>query len=53
MRTTFNCGMGLMVIIKNTDAHQAKAKLEEMGYATQTLGIIKNKHKDEPHVCWD
>ncbi|MEK6627762.1 MAG: phosphoribosylformylglycinamidine cyclo-ligase [Bdellovibrionota bacterium] len=52
MRETFNCGIGLMVIIKASQAESAKKRLEANGYKSQILGTIVNKAKDEAHVEW-
>lgn len=52
MRETFNCGMGLMVILKAEHAEAAQQKLIETGYNSHILGRIKSKTKEEPHVKW-
>lgn len=52
MRTTFNCGIGLMVILKKEQAEAAKNRLEEAGYKTHILGFIDSKKKDEADVRW-
>jgi len=52
MRETFNCGMGLMVIVKATHAEPAKKSLEAIGYKAHLLGVMAPKTKDEPHVEW-
>lgn len=52
MRETFNCGIGLMVILKSEHAEAALLKLNEIGYATRNLGVIKKKSEDEAHVEW-
>jgi phosphoribosylformylglycinamidine cyclo-ligase len=52
MRETFNCGIGLMVIMKAHQAESAQKRLIEIGYKTQILGRIKSKTKEEPHVKW-
>ena len=52
MRETFNCGIGLMVIIKPDQAESAKVRLEQIGYKSQILGVLKPKTMDESHVEW-
>lgn len=52
MRETFNCGIGLMVIMKVDQAEAAQQRLSEIGYTSHILGRIKAKTKDEPHVKW-
>ncbi len=52
MRQTFNCGIGLMVVMKAEQAEAAKIRLNDIGYKTQILGRIKAKTKEEPHVKW-
>jgi phosphoribosylformylglycinamidine cyclo-ligase len=52
MRTTFNCGIGLMVILPQEEAAQATAELNQLGYKSKLLGKIKKRQGDEPHVCW-
>lgn len=52
MRETFNCGIGLMVIIKAAHAKSAILRLENLGYKSLVVGTIEPKIKDEPHVEW-
>ena len=52
MRETFNCGMGLMVIIKAGQGEAAVKRLSEIGYKAQILGVMTEKAKDENHVEW-
>lgn len=52
MLETFNCGIGLMVIIKSSDARVAQERLNEIGYKAQVLGKIHKKLKDESDVEW-
>lgn len=52
MRITFNCGIGLTLIIDPSQAEAAVKKLIEIGYPAQILGEIKNRKNEEPHVEW-
>ncbi|MGZ3692213.1 MAG: phosphoribosylformylglycinamidine cyclo-ligase [Pseudobdellovibrio sp.] len=52
MRITFNCGMGLMVMINKGQAEEAQKALIAAGYPTQILGFINKKTKDDEHVVW-
>jgi phosphoribosylformylglycinamidine cyclo-ligase len=52
MRETFNCGIGLMLIIKPDQAVSAQARLDELGYKSHILGKILPRLKTEPHVEW-
>ena len=52
MRETFNCGIGLIVIMKAEQAREAQARLKQIGYESHILGEMKEKSKDDPHVEW-
>ncbi len=52
MRETFNCGIGLMVIMNASQAEAASQHLNQIGYKTHNLGIIKNRLKGDSHVEW-
>lgn len=52
MRETFNCGIGLMVIMKANQAEAAIMRLDQVGYKAVILGTMKPKTGDEPHVEW-
>lgn len=52
MRSTFNCGMGLMVVINKSDSAEAVRHLEQVGYQTHILGYVDLKSKDEENVAW-
>lgn len=52
MRITFNCGIGLMVILKAGQEEQAVKELKSIGYDSQVLGYMVKKHGDAPHVEW-
>ena len=52
MRETFNCGMGLIVIMKSEQAKEAQVRLNQIGYKSHILGEMKPKSKDDPHVEW-
>jgi phosphoribosylformylglycinamidine cyclo-ligase len=52
MRSTFNCGIGLTVILPAEAADEALKSLNELGYSASKLGIITARKKDAPHVEW-
>lgn len=52
MLTTFNCGIGLMVILKSTQANDAIEILNKLNYRSHHLGAVKLKTKDESDVEW-
>jgi phosphoribosylformylglycinamidine cyclo-ligase len=52
MRITFNCGIGLMVVLKADQAETAVRELQNIGYSSQILGHITRRHGDSPHVEW-
>jgi len=52
MRVTFNCGIGLMVIMPEEQISDAKFQLEAVGYKSLRLGKIKKRSEGEPHVQW-
>lgn len=52
MRETFNCGIGLVVIVKGGQGEAIIERLQKIGYKAQILGEMKPKSKEEPHVEW-
>ena len=52
MRTTFNCGIGLMVVMPEAEIAEAKKQLEQIGYKGLHLGKIKKRNEGDPHVQW-
>ena len=52
MRVTFNCGIGLMVILKAGQEELAVQELKAIGYESQVLGYMTKRHGDAPHVEW-
>lgn len=47
MRTTFNCGIGLMVILPPSQVAEAIEKLREIGYSARLLGEVADKSIDK------
>ncbi|SMC26904.1 phosphoribosylformylglycinamidine cyclo-ligase [Andreprevotia lacus DSM 23236] len=47
MHRTFNCGVGMVVIVAAEDAAAAKALLEAEGETVYTLGVIRARNGDE------
>ena len=52
MRETFNCGVGLMVVLKGSQAKGAVERLSQIGYKSKILGVIKPKEQGDAHVEW-
>ena len=48
MAKTFNCGIGLVVIVKASQAEEAKALFEQEGEVVYKIGTVKNKTPEEP-----
>ncbi|MBC7419314.1 MAG: phosphoribosylformylglycinamidine cyclo-ligase [Bdellovibrio sp.] len=53
MRETFNCGIGLMIVISPGQEIQVIEKLADWGYPAQILGKILKRENLESHVIWD
>ncbi|HRL03132.1 MAG TPA: AIR synthase-related protein, partial [Vitreoscilla sp.] len=47
MYRTFNCGIGMVVIVAAEDADQAQAFLAEQGETVYRLGAIRERQGDE------
>ncbi len=47
---TFNCGIGMAIIIDEKDAHEASNLLRELGEEVHTIGRIEQSDKDEHQV---
>ncbi len=52
MRETFNCGMGLMMIVDQDAAESVMKDLRELDYECQKLGRILKRNDQESHVQW-
>lgn len=52
MRSTFNCGIGLIVMLPKVQAETALQLLHRIGYKAQLLGQIEQRQKDQNHVEW-
>ncbi len=52
LRETFNCGIGLMVVLPSEQAPTALNRLETLGYKSQLLGDVRSRKPEEPHVEW-
>ena len=52
MRETFNCGIGLTLIVPCGKEKLVLARLQSIGYPAQILGEIVPRVKEEPHVSW-
>ena len=47
---TFNCGIGMAIIVEEKDAHEASNILRELGEEVHTIGRIEQSDKDEHKV---
>ena len=50
MHRTFNCGIGMVVIVGAEDAERARAELEAAGETVWTIGEVTNSDNDTPDV---
>lgn len=53
MRQTFNCGIGLTLIVPPGRENEIVQRLSDWGYPAQILGAILKREEQEPHVVWD
>ena len=47
MYRTFNCGIGMVVIIAKEDADAVQAFLSEQGETVYRLGVVRERNGDE------
>ena len=50
MYRTFNCGIGMVVILDGSDAAKATQILQQQGETVWTLGKIETSDQSDPHV---
>lgn len=50
MHRTFNCGIGMAVIVSEAEADQARQILEQQGETVFTIGHVEATDTDQPHV---
>lgn len=53
MLETFNCGIGFVLILPQTEISKCQEKITSLGIKSQVLGIIEDRMPQEPHVSWD
>ncbi len=53
MRETFNCGIGLSLIVPPGQETEIIQKLAQWGYPAQILGKILKRDSQESHVTWE
>jgi len=51
MLRTFNCGIGMIVVVSAKDAKAVAASLKRSGETVVTLGTIRKRRKDEEQVA--
>lgn len=52
MRETFNCGIGMMLILPKSESSVVQSKIEALGIETLVLGYVEERKPKEPHVVW-
>ncbi len=52
MLTTFNCGIGFVLILPADQVLAVQAKVLECGIQSQRLGVVSDRQTQESHVRW-
>ena len=52
MLSTFNCGIGFVLILPESQVSAVQAKVSDCGIKSQRLGVIGNRQGQESHVSW-
>lgn len=52
MRETFNCGMGLMMVVAPDKADFVISELQKLDYKALKLGMIQKRQSKDSHVEW-
>jgi len=50
MGRTFNCGIGMIVVVSPDEADRVKSVLEKAGETVWQIGRLRDRKDDEPHV---
>jgi phosphoribosylformylglycinamidine cyclo-ligase len=50
LHRTFNCGIGMVIIIKREDQGQALKILNDCGEKSYLIGVIKSRLNDESQI---
>lgn len=53
MRETFNCGIGMMLILPESEVLKVQQVIETTGIKTLKLGQITERQEKEAHVFWN
>lgn len=53
MLETFNCGIGFVLILPESEVKKSAEKINALGIKTQILGVIEDRKPQEAHVIWD
>ncbi len=52
MLETFNCGIGMALVLPESEVEKVQAQIQAVGIATQRIGRVENRREQEPHVTW-
>ena len=52
MLRTFNCGIGMIVVVKAKDAKAVSTALKKAGEKVVTLGVLRKRKGKEAQVCY-
>ena len=50
MYRTFNCGIGMVVVVNERDAEMALSQLKASGETAWVIGTIQARQNDEPQT---
>ncbi len=53
MLETFNCGIGMVLILPQSSVAAVSSRINAVGIETQSIGQIENRLPQEDHVIWD
>jgi phosphoribosylformylglycinamidine cyclo-ligase len=51
MYRTFNCGLGMVLVVAEADAARAIGQLAAAGETVTRIGTIRPRHGDEPQTA--
>ena len=53
MRRVFNCGIGMILIVRREDADDITQRLGGMGEKAYRIGVVEEKSEDDDPLCFD